>query len=248
MKGLYGKMRKLIVCLRVPLFRKALLHGVAATTEHLSALATLEVDLVVDVGANKGQFALAALYTFPDVTLHCFEPLEQPLQEFLKIHGSNRSIHVSQIALGGSSFKGIMHVSQRIDSSSLLPISTEQSRLFPGTKEVSQEETTVDTLDNQLSDVRFKRGLLKIDVQGGELDVLRGASSCLNRFTNVYVECSFLELYTGQSLAHEVIEFLAEYGFSLVGVYNLQEDDSGSSIQADFMFAQASAHRLTVSQ
>ena len=52
----------------------------------------------------------------------------------------------------------------------------------------------------------------------------------------LYVECSFVELYTGQALAHEVIAWLAGRGFVLKGVYNMGYDDQGRAVQGDFLF------------
>jgi hypothetical protein len=78
--------------------------------------------------------------------------------------------------------------------------------------------------------------LLKIDVQGYEKEVLEGVGSLLKTFAWIYVECSFMELYAGQTLAHEVITMLAKRGFRLDGVYNLSYDRNGLAIQGDFFF------------
>ena len=55
-------------------------------------------------------------------------------------------------------------------------------------------------------------------------------------FMYVYAECSFVELYTGQALAHDVIAWLRERGFSLSGVYNMGYDQNGRAVQGDFLF------------
>jgi len=78
--------------------------------------------------------------------------------------------------------------------------------------------------------------LLKIDVQGFELEALQGCASLLGSFQYVYVECSFVELYEGQALAHDVIGYLGEHGFRLSGIYNTHYDKSGLAIQGDFLF------------
>ena len=52
----------------------------------------------------------------------------------------------------------------------------------------------------------------------------------------VYVECSFMELYAGQSFADEVIAWLRERGLRLVGVYHMAYDGEGRAVQADFLF------------
>ena len=80
---------------------------------------------------------------------------------------------------------------------------------------------------------------LKIDVQGYELEVLKGSCDVLDCIDLVYVECSFIELYAGQALAHHVIEWLLPYGFSLSAIYNLSTDRQGQAVQADFLFSRA---------
>jgi len=78
--------------------------------------------------------------------------------------------------------------------------------------------------------------LLKIDVQGFELEVLKGSRELLNLFETVYVEASYLELYEGQALAGDVIEFMRECGFEIQGVYNQYEHEIRGALQADFLF------------
>ena len=81
--------------------------------------------------------------------------------------------------------------------------------------------------------------LLKLDVQGYELEALRGCESLLGRFNQVYCECSFVSLYEGQALADEVIAWLRERSFRLVGVYNMAYDRRGKGVQADLLFREA---------
>ncbi len=73
-------------------------------------------------------------------------------------------------------------------------------------------------------------------MQGFELEALRGCESLFGCFRYVYCECSFVELYDGQALAHEVIDYLSQHGFKLAGVYNMTYDKQGIAIQADFLF------------
>jgi hypothetical protein len=78
--------------------------------------------------------------------------------------------------------------------------------------------------------------LLKIDVQGFEGAVLRGAGELLEHLQYVYCELSFRELYAGQCLADEVIEWLRSAGFGLSAINNLTYDKSSLPVQADFLF------------
>ena len=83
--------------------------------------------------------------------------------------------------------------------------------------------------------------LLKLDVQGFELEALVGCKDLLDSFSHVYAECSFMKLYTGQALADEVIDWLAKRSFRLTGIYNLSYDRKGDAVQGDFLFTKNSS-------
>ena len=192
---------------------------------------------VVDIGANRGQFSLAVRRWAPEARVIAFEPLAGPAARFRKVFQGDSRVVLHQAAIGPKMGEAIIHVSAADDSSSLLPISSMQQQLFPGTGEVRTETITV----GRLADFVYAKeiagpALLKLDVQGFELEALRGCEDILECFACVYVECSFVELYSGQALAHDVIEWLAERGFVLKGVYNMSYDKKRIAIQADFLF------------
>jgi hypothetical protein len=132
-------------------------------------------------------------------------------------------------------------VSAADDSSSLLPIGERQLAEFPGTQEARQLDVPVVTLDDVIDEGLAGPVLLKIDVQGLELDVLRGAGDALSSLDTIFVECSFVELYEGQALADEVIAFLFSHGFRLAGVHGLATGQGGQTLQADLLFVNSVA-------
>ena len=75
-----------------------------------------------------------------------------------------------------------------------------------------------------------------MDVQGFEMEALRGCEDLLECFEYIYCECSFVELYSGQKLAHEIIQWLRDQNFMFVGIFNVNYDISGQPIQGDFLF------------
>lgn len=233
---------KLTRCLLDPTYRRVMLRRmVAAAVEHESVLFGLGAcRLVVDVGANRGQFALVSRRCYPDAMIVSFEPLPVPAAIYRKIFEGDRGAILHQVAIGAECGYRSIHVSARDDSSSLLPITYTQETLFPGTAEIAIETVYVDVLADYLDpEMRAKPALLKIDVQGLELEVLRGCVDVLDWFDYVYVECSFKELYEGQSFAHEVVEWLHDRGYLLSGMYNPSYDAAGIAIQSDFLFARA---------
>lgn len=229
--------QKLLMGLAVGTYRRALRFGVGAGIEHTRVLRNLDCCTVVDIGANRGQFALVSRHCCPAARVFSFEPLAGPVATFRRIFAGDSSVVLHECAIGSERGQGTIHVSAREDSSSLLPITVKQTSLFPGTGEAHTEQIRVERLSSCVSKEELASpALLKLDVQGYELNVLRGCEDLLSSFSHVYVECSFVELYEGQALAWEVIEFLQQAGFQLLGVYNMTYDRDGAAIQADFLF------------
>lgn len=220
-----------------PIYRHGLRHRVAAAVEHRQALAGLPLRTVIDIGANRGQFSLFAAATFPDATIIAFEPLAGPAAVFRRIFAANPGVTLHRLAIGPERDAAPMNVSCRDDSSSLLPIGDGQQTVFPGTGRAAVETVTVAPLaDVVTAEQLAPLSLVKLDVQGFELAALRGCAPLLGAVDYVYAECSFVELYRGQALAHEIIEFCAGHGFRLNGVHNLTYH-ADRAIQGDFLFA-----------
>jgi FkbM family methyltransferase len=237
-----NQIKKLFNIFKCFAFIKALFNGSAAGTEHISVLKNLNSDFIVDVGANRGQFALVSRKIFPDAKIHSFEPLDEPAKIFETVFLEDSNVHLHRCAIGSENKTMAIHVSEHDDSSSLLPIGKKQSELFPHTGESEIRETLVQPLFEAISiDEISSNALLKIDVQGFELEVLKGCQSTLSKFTHVYVECSFIELYEGQALANEIIDFLHKNNFVLIGIHNTYYSRNGQAVQADFLFKKTTA-------
>lgn len=236
MKLFLLRLQKLLQILRDPFLTRALLQGAAAGTEHRPLLQTLSCACVVDVGANRGQFALIARKTFPQAFIHSFEPLQEPAQVFQRIFAHDDKVKLHPCAIGEKESTAEFHVAKDDDSSSLLPAAQSQTDLFPGAAESEVRTVSVLPLSRVLpAESVPANSLLKIDVQGFELEVLKGSQDLLDRFAYLYIECSFIELYQGQALAHEVIAWLAQRGFILSGIHNLYYEN-GRAVQGDFFF------------
>jgi FkbM family methyltransferase len=233
------QLRKLAKVLANAGYRESLRRaGVAAAIEHEALLKTLDFTTVVDIGANRGQFALVARHCFPDARIIAFEPLAAAAGRFRNALRGDSLVTLHQVAIGPAKEEATMHVTAEDDSSSLLPITALQQSLSTGTREVATATVQVEMLSDRIKDDDLKSpALLKIDVQGYELAVLHGCATLLTGFSHVYIECSFVELYKGQALAAEVIDHLGDHGFDLRGVYNVQYDPRGCALQADLLFA-----------
>lgn len=221
------------------LLRALFCHRVLAGTEHRSVFSE-NLATVIDIGANRGQFVLAARHWASKARVIAFEPLNEPAAAFQRVFQGDPGVTLHQSAIGPQTGETIIHVSAADDSSSLLPISPLQERVFPGTGEIRTEMVKVGSLSDNVSPEEIvPPAMLKIDVQGYELEVLRGCEDLLSKFSHVYVECSFVELYHGQTLADEVVAWLRERGLHLEGTHNITYDNQGRKIQADLLFKNA---------
>jgi FkbM family methyltransferase len=231
------RVKKLARLLKKPAYRMALLKGVAAGIEHELVLAQLQCNTVVDIGANRGQFALVARQSFPNARIIAFEPLPNPARVFRELFSGENGIVLHECAIGPESQKSSMNVSLRDDSSSLLPIAGLQTKLHPGTGEAGVQEIQVERLSNLVSPSDLvEPALLKIDVQGFELQCLEGSLELLPNFKYLYVECGFQELYVGQAHASHLMQYIFEQGFDLTEICHVFHDRHGQTVDADLLF------------
>lgn len=232
-------MKKLRIILADSALRYALIrHRVMAGVEHKAALSR-PLKTVVDIGANRGQFALAAR-AFKNCKVISFEPLPDVAAIFRKVFTADSAVKLHIAAIGEKAGTKLMHLSARDDSSSLLEIGEGQVDVFPGTQEVGTLEVRVGTLDEFLArDEIIQPALLKLDVQGFELHALAGCKSLIDNFDYIYCECSFVELYKDQKLAGDIIDYLRNLGYSLDGVFNPLCGRDDNCIQADLLFRRA---------
>ena len=213
----------LSIALTPSLLTKLVRFRVAAGVEHANALTQFEgCNTIIDIGANRGQFALAARQLHRSASIEAFEPLPVPGGVFRQVFAGDAKVRLHGVAIGPRNEQATIHLSGRDDSSSLLPITAMQSNLFTGTGETGMAMVEVGPLRAFVDASRIVGpALLKIDVQGFELQALEGCESLLDRFSWIYVECSFVELYAGGAFADEVIAWLRTRGFKLQGVYNM---------------------------
>ena len=220
----------------MPRYRRALLRRRVAAAIELATVPLPAAATVLDVGANRGQFALVALERFPSASVHSLEPLPRASAALEALAQDEPRLRVHRFAAGAEAGTAVLHVSRRDDSSSLLAITDRQVAFAPGSGERGRIQVEVRTLDEMAGTALLRPLVIKIDVQGGELDVLRGAERTLASTDALLIECSFVELYAGQALAHEVIEYLATRGFRLAGAHDPEYGPDGRCIQADLLF------------
>lgn len=235
---LYIRIEKILfIIVRPRLLWFAFTCGVLPSLEAKAAIKSisLSIDCVIDVGANKGQFALASYLFLSPLCYYAFEPNPRCIKRLSKVLSLFRQYSCRDIALSESASLVQLNLTNREDSSSLLNPTKLQETSFGVHATFSRVFTRSSTLDLEFQDPPGQNILLKIDVQGLEMQVLKGGSSFLRFCSYVLVECSHLPLYSGQVLYPDVHEFLNSSNFCLISVSNKFFVDS-SLLQADYLY------------
>lgn len=217
-------------------WRPAFRTRTAAAIEHLEMLELIQPETIIDVGANKGQFSLAARYASPSALILAFEPLAAAADIFELNFAKDPSARLFRLALASQEGQMPFHVANRADSSSLLAPG-EGSAAGYAVRADRIVDIPVKRLDQVLQTTDLKGlTLLKVDVQGTEPDVVLGAGALLHRIDFIYLEASFVELYDRQMLAGDLVDTLSRLGFAWRGVFNRSVTRAFGPTQADLLF------------
>ena len=232
------RLRKLMWLARNRERRNLLRHRIAPSIEHNDLLLGRKFRTVVDVGANVGQFAVWAVDVLGAERIFCIEPLPAALEHLRTVASDLAPCCVTVVAgaLGSTPGRRTLHVTAANDSSSLLPV-TAAARTRTALQETGTVEVDVLAGDQVFAEPLDGPLLVKLDVQGTEMDVLAGMPTLLAAADAVLVEVSFTPLYEEQSDASAVIAHLLDAGFSLTGLARVPGSSSSWALdQADLLF------------
>ena len=193
---------------------------------------------VIDVGANVGQFAVASSKIFPESRVYSFEPNPPCAVQLKKNVSTLGNVTVYELALGETKGEVEFHVNSHSHSSSILPLATSHLEAFPDARESSVIRVEVSTLDRVFETVELQHPvLLKLDVQGYELQVLLGGRDVLTRVDYVLLEASFKPMYQGEPVFVDIEKKMREFGFEFLRpVGFLRAPKTGEFLQMDALF------------
>lgn len=175
----------------------------------------LKVKHIFDAGANIGTWTLLAKSFFSDAIVHAFEPLQVHIEKFKENTKQLSGVHIHPFCLGNENANSVINISSFSDSSSILDATPLEFEQF-GIKKSSEEQVSVKRLDNLITDgVLPLPDIIKLDVQGFELEILKGAGSYLHGVGYLIVEVSFKEYYYGQPLFLDIANYLSAYNFDI---------------------------------
>lgn len=179
---------------------------------------TRDFTVIFDVGANIGQTAWGLVRYFKAADIYCFEPVSNPFSILHKSYSGCKNVHCINKALGDSVGRAIIELHRNSELNTLVPNQPRKQDLTGNT-----EEIILDTLDRFCNANSIKHiDILKMDVQGWELKVLKGGHKMLleNRVRFICSEVGFREADSDMQNFGEFNEFMEEQGYWLCGLYD----------------------------
>jgi FkbM family methyltransferase len=186
---------------------------------HVAPMVTAPV--VFDVGTNRGQILDKMLVELPGAVFHAFEPNVELGKELRAKYAARRNVHVVTKGVGSANGTMRLNIYRYDETCSFLPL-TSHFRGLKWAAPMGQVEVPVVTLDSYCQELKIPEvHLVKLDTQGFELEVLKGAERSLSEVWAVYSEVQFSPIYEGQAEFWQLDRFMREHDFRLYNFYHL---------------------------
>lgn len=188
-------------------------------------LVTTPTPTIFDVGAHVGETARRYRAAYPEAAIHCFEPFPGSFAELRAALAADAQAHLHPLALGATAGRAMLNVNRSKATNSLLASDSRAASYWGHA--VLDTDTTVEvrlaTLDGFCAEQAIAHvDILKLDVQGGEFDVLTGAQRLLaaHAIDLVYLEMITAPTYVGQHELHEYLALFRAHDYVLFDYYN----------------------------
>ena len=210
----------------------------------IQLLSRLEIDTLFDIGANIGQFATTVRKNGYQNKIISFEPLSEAYTKLSNTSKNQKNWDIYNSAIGANDGEIEINVSENLVSSSILPITSTSVEIASETKYYKKEIVSIHRLDTVFNKYVTNKELnvfVKIDTQGYEKAVIEGASQCLPFIKGFIMELSFVTLYEGETLFHDMVLYMKSLGFEIWRIQpGFTDPNTQQMLQADVIFIKKS--------
>jgi FkbM family methyltransferase len=198
------------------------------------------VDVVIDAGANTGQYARWLRGLGYRGRIASLEPVQGTFVELSRACEGDAEWACRRVALGDHDGTAEILVTSDSTGSSLFRKAEIHKRLLAGNDWIATEQVELRCLPSLWPDLvtETDRVYLKLDIEGAELAVLQSAAELLPRVCLIELELHVIEMYEGAATVEAVLPFVFEHGFSLVSLEHNGGDDraTGRMLMLDGIF------------
>lgn len=196
------------------------------------------LDFIIDVGANSGQFSQVISHFYPNAKIESFEPIPELYLKNKKKFNNDKNISLYNQALGNQEGEITFNKNKFGHISSILEISSDNIHYPKKENDLDQIKVKINTLDNLYlnNDKILGVSLLKLDVQGYELEVLKGGHMILKNIDHIIIEANLEQLYKDQPSFTEINRFLNDNNFELSGMLDFNLGSKNKYIEIDLLY------------
>jgi len=224
----------------VPLEQARAINSQQKGADFLKMLVYKQIDLVLDVGGNKGNFASDLFDIGYKGKIVSFEPLSSAYEQLTERSKNNSQWQVfERCAIGETEEDVEINIASNSESSSLLPMLQAHIDAAPRSTYIESEKVSVYRLDRVAKDwvEKASHTLLKIDTQGYELPVIKGAAGILDKVDGIHLEMPLVPLYEGEEIFDNMLHRIQDLGFSLYSISpGFKDYRIGRMLQVDGTF------------
>ncbi|MCE1188577.1 MAG: FkbM family methyltransferase [Ignavibacteria bacterium] len=192
---------------------------------------------ILDIGGADGSTPTMFTNEFPDAPIYIFEPIAESYTVIQKLAKTYSNFRLIPKAAGNTTGTSVIHKANRVTSSSLYNLNPDKdtsSAFHDSLQGESTEEILLTTVDTEIP-LDATVGIMKIDVQGYELEVLKGAVGTLVRTAVIVLEMNNHNGYIGAPKYYEIDAWLRENGFTQYDFFPSMKD-SGHLKEWDAIF------------
>ncbi|GAB1371734.1 [alpha-L-fucopyranosyl-(1-_3)-alpha-L-rhamnopyran osyl-(1-_3)-2-O-methyl-alpha-L-rhamnopyranosyl] dimycocerosyl phenol-phthiocerol 2'''-O-methyltransferase [Candidatus Kapaibacterium sp.] len=199
----------------------------------------LGINVFFDIGANIGHYAHSLRNFGYKGKIVSFEPMNAEFQVLTNRAVSDENWLTCNYGFGNSDEELDINISKNSVSSSLLKVNSELTEIVPETAYIGTEKVKIYKIDSIIDDFIDEKSKLfiKIDAQGYESEIIKGATNSLNKIIGFKLELPFFELYNTEKTFLELVNFMDSIGFRLIYIEpGWNNPITGFSIEADGIF------------
>jgi FkbM family methyltransferase len=198
------------------------------------------IELILDVGANVGQFAKSMRRIGYKGSIISFEPVSTAFERLTSVARGDSKWRTCKFALGAAPSRQTINVMAASVFSSFNKPSPAQPQAFVDDNRVlGTEVVELRKLSDVAREFGFEatlgRAFLKCDTQGFDMQVLKGAGQLLHAVRMLQVELSATQIYEGPPGMTEVLQFVEQYGFAPVAFFPINKMPDWSAAELDYL-------------
>lgn len=188
----------------------------------LQLIKEYKINKILDIGANRGQYAVKLRKMGFKGDIVSFEPLSSAFRKLSETAKPDKHWNINNFALGNEDTIGFINIAANSYSSSLLDMLEAHKNASPGSVYIDKEEIQIKRLDSIFYQYYNEKDkiMLKIDTQGFEKNVIDGAENSIVNIVLMQLETSIIPLYNNELLLAEMLKYLESRNFKLIALEN----------------------------